>query len=184
MFKVLIIVSSASHFDLIFRVNFVSPATICSHARETLTTIGVQSVVRWLPDMTHTGGHTRPDRGGVGAGHAACSPLPAAFARTALRSWSQTCLLADSILDVTSVPRGTALTLRLHACPFHGCTFQTPLAGSLWTLFVSVLSFAFIFFWVTCSLSLVARRLQRCLVCCAVLCRVASSWCVDVHLST
>ena len=55
-------------------------------------------------------------------------------------------LLAGIILDVTNVPLGIALTLRLHGCPFHGCLSQTRLAGSLWTLFVSVLSFAFFFF--------------------------------------
>ena len=55
-------------------------------------------------------------------------------------------LLVYIILDVTCVPLGVALALRLHACPFRACPFQTRLAGALRTFCVSVLSFAFMCF--------------------------------------
>ena len=55
-------------------------------------------------------------------------------------------LLASIIEAVTYVPLGIALALRLYACPFCACPFQTRLAGARRTFCVSVLSFAFMWF--------------------------------------
>ena len=85
--------------------------------------------------------------------------------------------------QTTRVPLGVALAL--HACPFlrlslpdatGGCSADVLCECALLRIHV-VSELRVRFPWV-------ARRLQCCLVCCAVLCRVASSWRVDVHLST
>ena len=90
--------------------------------------------------------------GRVGVGYKLLLPIVAAWVLATLHTSASSIralvadLLAGIVRNVTCTPLGIDLVLRLHACPFRACPFQTRLAGALRTFCVRVLSFAFMCF--------------------------------------